>query len=105
TERSERFGRREIRIEQERRDGRARECRAGGEREDDPDDQWRKDPRGPALVEMDEVDPASGALFLEQLRGDEKAAQDEEEIDAEIAAREAIGCVVDQQDRRDRDCA
>ena len=47
----------------------------------------RQQPPGASPPERDEVDAARAHPLLEQQRGDEESGEDEEQVDAEVAAR------------------
>ena len=103
----------EIGREQRRRQRRARhafqiagQIEPGGKRQRDQDHQGerRDDPAKASLIEADEgkaplVDVAG------QDAGDQKARYDEEDVDADIAARKAGNMGVEQKDRQDGESA
>ena len=102
-----------VRVVEERADRvapRAREVGAGedrgqDERSEDDDDQGREQPARAPRPEAAQVDPVSRLPFHEQQRRDEVAAEDEEEVDAEEAARQPVDPRVVEEDGRDRERA
>src|SRR5262249_47752715 len=74
--------------------------------EDDQDEQQRrKKPKRPSCVERTETDTARPLPLLVQQRRDEKAAEDEEHVDAEKSARRTGKTSVKREHREDRRAA
>src|SRR5262249_9120998 len=80
---------------------------AGGERDRETDadhhEQGRKEPPGPPPPERSECDPTRGIELGEQQRRDQVAADHEEEVDAEEAARKPREPGVVDEDGPDRE--
>ncbi len=75
-----------------------RQCR--GERDDDH--QRRHQPQQPAQVEAAEVDAAGARMFLAHQRGDEEAAEHEEDRHAQAAGDESFQPAVREEHQRHR---
>ena len=76
------------------------------ERRDDSDDDdkaggWN-DPAGAAAIEGEDRGPLGGHPFPEEDAGDDKPRDDEEDVDADVSAREPRNGGVEQDDQEDR---
>ena len=78
---------------------------AGDERENDDEREGGKEPTNAANIEFGDVDFAVIVAFGQQQSRNEKAAEDEEGIDAEVPVRAPIGAGVKNEDAEQGDGA
>lgn len=78
---------------------------AGDERENDDEREGGKEPTNAANIEFGDVDFAVIVAFVQQQSRNEKAAEDEEGIDAEVPVRAPIGAGVKNEDAEQGDGA
>jgi hypothetical protein len=85
--------------------GGRRDCRIGDSAHDECHERSGKDPSSSACVEPLVGDPPDRHKIVEQDRGDEKARQDEEDVDADEPTVEASEPGMECDDEVHRDCA
>ena len=67
------------------------------------DEGGRQEPPDASSVEVEEPDPTGPLALAQQEAGDQEAADDEEDVDADVAADQAEQVGMEEQDDEDRD--